>query len=219
MMRSDIDAFLKELKSTAAARGRLIFTLDATASRQPTWEAACMLQAEMFHEVEKVGGLDVQLIFYRGISECRASRWVSQAKELAVLMGKIGCVGGHTQIRKVLAHVKKEVGIAKVSALAFVGDAMEENPDDLCQAASELGALNVPAFMFQEGKNDDVTHTFREIARLTKGAHVNFNADAARQLAQLLRAVAAFATGGIAALEHRRDEGAIRLLGQLRRNS
>src|ERR1700737_98192 len=101
--RADIGAFLGRLaaldpKVTAGERGRLIFALDATMSRQPTWDQACRLQADMFREAAAIGGLDVQLVFYRGLSECRASRWVSQAERLAALMERIDCRGGHTQI-------------------------------------------------------------------------------------------------------------------------
>src|SRR3954463_14828871 len=96
--RADIDAFLAQvrtLKPTVGAgrRGRLIFALDATMSRQPTWDTACRLQADMFREASAIGGLDVQLVYYRGLIECRASRWVSQAERLADLMTRIDCRG------------------------------------------------------------------------------------------------------------------------------
>jgi hypothetical protein len=86
--RAAIDAFLKKLQVPAAGvapgtRGRLIFALDATRSRQPTWDIACQLQAEMFQEVAAIGGLDVQLVYYRGMRECTASRWVSDGRALA----------------------------------------------------------------------------------------------------------------------------------------
>jgi hypothetical protein len=84
----------------------LIFALDATASRQPTWDTACQLQADMFREA--IGGLDVQLIYYRGRSECQGSQWVSQPERLAALMERIDCRTGFTQIGKVLAHTKQE---------------------------------------------------------------------------------------------------------------
>jgi hypothetical protein len=216
---SVVDAFLTQLKKSqvpAGGRGRLIFALDATASRQPTWDTACQLQAEMFHEVAAIGELSVQLVYYRGLSECRSSRWVSQPKHLAGLMERIECRMGHTQVGKILAHAKRETQLLKVQALVFVGDAMEENPDTLTRDAAELGQLGVPAFMFQEGNNRSVEHVFREIARLTHGAYCRFNPGAARQLAELLRAVAVYATGGISALEARRDAGAIKLLGQMR---
>src|SRR5439155_24871939 len=129
--RAEIDAFLAQVKSlgpttAAGRRGRLIFALDATMSRQPLWDTACRLQADMFREAAAIGGLDVQLVYYRGLSECRASHWVSQAERLGTLMERIECRGGHTQIGKVIAHAKRETQAAKVQALVFVGDAMEE---------------------------------------------------------------------------------------------
>ena len=94
---------------------------------------------------------------------------------------------------------------------------MEENPDTLAHEASELGRLRVPAFMFQEGNNHQVERVFRNIAELTRGAYGRFDSGSARQLAELLKAVAVFATGGMAALAARQDAGAVKLLSQLRR--
>ena len=86
-VHTELDAFLAEIKGRATAptgtRGRLIFGLDATASRQPTWDIACQLQAEMFREVATIGSLDMQLVYYRGLGECRASRWISHPDQLA----------------------------------------------------------------------------------------------------------------------------------------
>jgi hypothetical protein len=224
--RSEIDAFLAQVKrlaptTAAGQRGRLIFALDATMSRQPLWDTACRLQADMFREAAAIGGLDVQLVYYRGLSECRASRWVSQAERLAGLMERIDCRGGHTQIGKVIAHARRETETTRVQALVFVGDAMEEKLDDLCHAAGELGLLGVPAFMFQEGDDPIADQAFREIARLTRGAYCRFDPGAAHQLAELLRAAAAYAAGGMRALADlsaRRERGAIRLIEQMRRS-
>jgi hypothetical protein len=222
--RAEIDAFLAKVKSLAPSaesggRGRLIFALDATMSRQPAWDTACHLQADMFREAAAIGGLDVQLVYYRGLGECRASHWVSQAERLAALMERIDCRGGHTQIGKVIAHAKREARIRQVQALVFVGDAMEEKLDDLCHAAGELGLLGVPAFMFQEGGDPITEHAFREIARLTRGAYCRFDPGAAGELAELLRAAAAYAAGGMRALADlsaRRAQGAVKLLAQMR---
>ena len=213
---AEIDAFIERAREYAATRGRLIFALDATMSRQPTWDTACRLQADMFLEAAAIGGLDVQLVYYRGLSECRASRWVSQAERLAELMSRIDCRGGHTQISKIIAHAKRETQSNKVQAVVFVGDAMEEKLDDLCRAAGELGRVGVPAFMFQEGEDAIAEQAFREIARLTRGAYCRFDPGAAQQLAELLRAAAAYAAGGVQALADRKDAGAVKLLTQLR---
>jgi hypothetical protein len=152
----------------------------------------------------------------RDLSECRSSKWVTDPDQLARLMTRIDCRAGETQIGKVLAHARRETELLKVSALVFVGDACEEEEDKLLPAAHELGRLCVPTFMFQEGESPEVEHVYREIARLTRGAYCRFDSGAAVQLAELLRAVAVYAAGGIAALAARRDPGAIKLLGQLK---
>jgi hypothetical protein len=222
--RAEIDTFVQRARALGpridGKRGRLMFALDATMSRQPTWDLACALQAEMFQETAAIGGLDVQLVYYRGISECRASKWVSDPKQLGKLMEKIDCRGGHTQIGRILEHVRKEAKRQKVDAFVFVGDAMEESVDDLCAKAGELGLLGVPAFMFQEESDPIAERAFREIARLTKGAWCPFDAGASAQLRDLLRAAAAFAAGGrraLADLSERADGGgAVKLLSQMK---
>ena len=221
--RADIDAFLGKVKALgpvtgAGPRGRLIFALDATMSRQPLWDTACKLQADMFAEAAAAGGLDVQLVYYRGLSECRASRFVSDARQLGALMEKIDCRGGHSQIGKVLAHAKRETEKQKVQALVFVGDAMEEAIDDLCASAGALGLLGVRTFMFQEGHDAIAERAFREVARLSHGAYCRFDVGAANQLRELLRAVAVYAAGGMKALSNlkARSSGAVKLIEQLR---
>jgi hypothetical protein len=188
-------------------------------SRQPTWDLAMRLQGEMFQEAAALGGLQVQLLYYRGFDECRASRWVAGGQDLLDLMTRIQVAGGHTQIRKVLAHARDETKRRPVRALVFVGDAMEEDVDDLCRTAGELGLLRLPCFMFQEGHDPAVERAFREIARLSGGAWCRFDTGAAHQLKALLQAVAAFAAGGrkaLQALEGRGGGGARLLLGQMR---
>jgi hypothetical protein len=222
--RAEIDAFLTQIKTLdrgvePGTRGRLVFALDATMSRQPTWDQACRLQADMFREAAAGSGLDIQLVYYRGLGECRASPWVAEPQRLGDLMSRIDCRGGHTQIGKVLAHARRENDNAKVGALVFVGDAMEEALDDLCAGAGELGLRNVPAFMFQEGYDPVCEQAFREIARLTHGAYCRFAPGAAHELGELLRAAAAYAAGGMKALadlQARHNTGAGRLIEQLK---
>jgi hypothetical protein len=133
VQHTEVETFLAQMRSTKSGpRGRLIFALDATASRQPTWDTACQLQAEMFREAAAIGGLDIQLVYCRGPDDCRASRWLSQAEHLAGLMERIECRMGHTQIAKILAHAKHEAGLLKVQALVFVGDALEDHTLSRC---------------------------------------------------------------------------------------
>src|SRR4051794_15917462 len=218
----DIAAFVAKARAmsphAAGARGRLVFALDATMSRQPTWDMAIALQADMFREVAALGRLDIRLVYYRGLGECRASGWISDSAQLARLMGKIDCRGGNTQIGKVLSEARREAVSAGVRAVVFVGDAMEEAVDDLCAKAGELGLLKVPVFMFQEGQDPAAEQAFREIARLTGGAWCRFDPGAAAQLRELLRAAAAYAAGGRAALLalSKTASGAAKLISQMK---
>lgn len=202
---ADVADFVARIKTmspaTEAGRGRLIFAMDATMSREPTWDLALGLQGDMFQAVKAVGGLDVQLVYFRGVGECRASKWVSDPDALARLMTTVRCVGGHTQICRVLGHVSAETAQQRVNAVVYVGDAMEEPVDDLCAKAGEVGLMGVPVFMFQEGDDPAVERAYREVARLTKGAWCRFDHGSARQLRELLSAVAVYAAGGRRALE------------------
>ncbi len=221
--KSQIDAFVDRVRSMPAVkpgqqRGRLIFAMDATASREPAWDRACQLQGDMFRETAALGGLDIQLCYYRGYGEFEASPWLSSAAALLARMTSVSCRGGHTQIEKVLRQAVEQTRREKVQALVFVGDCMEENVDRLCHLAGELGVLGVPVFLFHEGDDPTAARAFREIARLTRGAYCAFDASSAAQLRDLLSAVAVYAAGGRRALEdfsHKRSEVVRRLTRQL----
>jgi len=195
-------------------RGRLIFAMDATASREPTWDRASHTQAEMFKETSALGGLEIQLVYYRGFGECRASQWISESKEMLRRMTGVFCLAGHTQIAKVLRHAIKESKAKKVNALVFVGDALEEDIDRLGHLAGQLGLLGLPCFMFHEGGDPVVANAFRQIARLSGGACCPFDASSPRQLRDLLSAVAVYAAGGRKALSDYSDKrgGVVRQL-------
>jgi hypothetical protein len=219
MQISDFVAKVKAMvPGQTGAGGRMIFALDATLSRQPTWDLACGLQAEMFHEAGRIGGLSIRLVYFRGHGECRASGWISDTAQLARLMSKIDCRGGETQIGRVLGDARREARGSGIRAIVFVGDAMEENVDALCATAGELGLLKVPCFMFQEGNDAVAEQAFREIARLSGGAWCRFDAGSAAQLRELMRAAAAYAAGGRAALVQlaKSAAGATALLSQMK---
>lgn len=216
---ADVDAFLRDLEKAPAVRqgggrGRLIFALDATASREPSWDRACRIQGEMFEATAGLGGLDVRLVFYRGFAECKASRWMQNAAELHRAMRAVSCIGGETQIERVLEHAIAETRKQRVHAVVFVGDAMEENPDRLSRLAGELGLLGTPVFVFHEGGDATAGAAFRQIAKLSRGAYLSFDLASADKLRELLAAVAVYAAGGYRALADygARRGGDIRLL-------
>jgi hypothetical protein len=180
----------------AGGRGRLLFCMDATASREPTWDRAAKIQGEMFVAAEALGGLDVRLAFYRGFDDFKASKWTSNGIELARLMTRVACLAGNTQIGRVFTFAAEETKRRKLDALVFVGDCFEENLDSVGALAGQLGLLGVPAFLFQEGDNAAAANAFAQFAHLTNGRHCRFDASSPDELRRLLGAVAAYAAGG-----------------------
>jgi hypothetical protein len=196
--------------------GRLAFIVDATASREATWDLASQLQSEMFEAAVSLGSLQLQLTFFRGsgtAAECKHSAWIGDGRKMAQLMGKVSCRAGSTQIERALRHVASEHRQQPISACVHIGDHIEEDPGTLYDAASALG---VKLFVFGEGADPHATPIFKELARLTGGAYAPFDPGSAAQLRELLQAVAVYAAGGLAALQGRRNENAVKLLAQLK---
>jgi hypothetical protein len=158
--RPTLGAFL--LKQMA--RGRICFIVDATASRQEPWDRAARLQGAMFCEAAATRNLELQLIFYRGIDECQASRWVSDGQTLARIMSQVTCRAGETQIARALAHARREHAKQKINAVILISDACEEAPERLYAEARELG---IPIFAFQEGNDAAVAKVYCELAKVT----------------------------------------------------
>jgi hypothetical protein len=215
----DIDRFLQQSRNISefvAKQPRLLFAIDATASRQPTWNSASRVQREMFQATGELNSLAVQLAYYRGFNQFFASPWLTDSKQLAQLMAAVHCEGGHTQIARLLRHAMGEHRRLALRALVFIGDAVEESPDTLCDLAGQCGLLKLPLFLFQEGREPAVEKTFRSMARLSGGAWARFDSSSAATLASLLGAVARYAAGGRAALENSSGESARLLLQQLK---
>ena len=204
--RQELAAFLNKVAAMPAVAktaggGRLLFALDATASREQTWDQASRLQGEMFLAARDAGGLQVQLVYFRGFAEFYKTPWCRDSTALLGLMSGIQCRAGTTQIARVLQHALSENKAQRIHCLVYVGDAMEENPELLCQLAGQLGMLNVPVFVFQEGHDPLVQETYQAMARLSRGAWSRFDSGSAAGLRELLRAVAIYASGGLQALE------------------
>jgi len=219
---TEVAAFLAEAEALARHRaggggGRLIFALDATASREPTWDRACQIQGTMFEAAAALGGLRIQLCYYRGFHEFLASPWLASAAALHRHMAAVRCAGGTTQIERVLRHAAREARAEPVDALVFVGDCMEESIDALCARAGELGLLRLPVFCFHEGADPLAARAFAQIARLSGGACCPFDAASAGQLRELLGAVAVYAAGGRHALERHGGRAARLLSHQITR--
>ena len=183
-------------KGLKPASGHLMFAMDATMSRQPTWDVACSLQSEMFQVAEKHGGLVTQLVYFRGTGECRASRWTRSSNDMICWMERFDCRAGRTQIGRVLQHIKNEAQRTSIEAAVYVGDCLEEDPDVIVGLAGDIALKGVPVFVFQEGNDAMAAHVFKAIARLTGGAYGQFDSGAKQKLADYLKGIAAYAASG-----------------------
>ena len=202
--KQEIDQFInqvRKLPKTGNDQGRLIFALDATASREATWDQACHLQSELFLATKDLGGLSIQLCYYRGYAEFKATGFVSQTGQLLDLMNGVSCLGGQTQINRVLAHARKETRSKAVKAVVFIGDSCEEPVDELCHIAGELGMLRTPVFMFHEGGDAHARAVFQQVSKLSGGAYAPFDRNSPQVLKDLMAAVAVYASGGAKALQ------------------
>lgn len=201
----DVSAFLSQVAATprqapGGTRGRLIFAMDATASREPTWDQAARIQSAMFADTQHLGGIDVQLCYYRGFQEFDHSDWITDSGVLLKRMNRVFCSAGLTQIGRVLQHGIAQAEQGRINAMVFVGDCMEEDRERLADLAGRLGLLGVRVFVFQEGRDPAAERCFRDIARLTGGAWCPFDANSPDLLRDLLGAVAVYAAGGRKAL-------------------
>jgi hypothetical protein len=175
--------------------GRLIVALDLTGSREASLKQARIATAAMFDAIKQVGAIQVQLVYYRGLLECRASKWHAAATEVTKPMLGLSCKAGRTQIARVLKMALKE---KDVSGVVFVGDHCEENPDELIGLARKLGK---PMFIFHECSDHDecsleAKPVFQGMAEASGGVYVEFKPDSGEVLREVLSSVAAFSAAG-----------------------
>ncbi len=216
-IKTSVNDFLREAHDqaiTKATSARLIFAMDATASREPTWDLATSLHAELFN-IARATRLDVQLVYYRGLNDFFVSGWNKEPRSLLREMQNVRCRGGRTQILRVLQHARRQIANEKTEALVFVGDCCEESANEIYACAGELGLFRLPVFVFQEGNDPHARQVFKQIAARSRGAYARFTPGSAKELAALLGAVVAYATNGKDAVSQLTTAEARHLLRQL----
>ena len=216
-IKTSVNAFLRRAQDQAMTNttsARLIFAMDATASREPTWDLATSLHAELF-SIASSTRLDVQLVYYRGLDDFFVSGWNKEPRTLLHEMQNVRCRGGRTQILRVLQHARRQISNEKTEAVVFVGDCCEESPTELYACAGELGLFRLPVFVFQEGYDPHAKQVFQQIAKRSRGAYARFAPGSAKELAALLGAVVAYATKGRDAVSQLATAEARQLLKQL----
>lgn len=207
-----VQEFLSKSKQLATPNdsvGRLLFAMDATASRENSWDMACQIQADMFMSTQMMGSLEISLCYFHGYNEFKHFSWTPHAKKLRDQMLQVRCLAGQTQIKRTLDHAITIGSQQKIKAVVYIGDCCEESIDHVAVSAGKLGVMGIPVFIFHEGHDPQAKSAFQHIAQLTHGAYCAFDENSVAQLKDLLCAVAAYAVGGLSALKKQTKQGNI----------
>jgi hypothetical protein len=191
-------------RARAAEPGRMVVLLDLTASRGLSLAHARRATTGIFEAIKGVGSVLVKLIYYRGQRECKVSDWVGDPEILNQAMLRLSCRAGATQIARAL-RLLTEADTPQLSAVVFIGDHCEDDPDALLALAKALGQKGTQIFVFHECDDDsrsvDAQPVFQCMAEASGGIYCEFKPDSGAVLRDLLSSLAAFAAGGSEAVK------------------
>ena len=103
-------------------RPRLLFAMDATASREAYWNDAKEITGAMFEAVP--GELDVALAYYSGGRRQETTAFSSDARAFLDKVQAVRCSAGRTAVNDTL---DKATQIPRLKALIYTGDCFEED--------------------------------------------------------------------------------------------
>lgn len=194
------NALLRTAPPTKKPDTNIGFIIDATASRQDTWDTAQKTQAAMLSELANgfADRVTIELVTFGGDvlnAPTQAVSHIDAAKRLA----EVECKAGSTQFIDALQpFVERKDNRTK--SIIIVGDFFEENIETVYDVARKLAQKKIKIFTFQEGHydNDDTETFFRELARITGGAYAKFGSPV--QLSKLCADVIDLTLGGCNAL-------------------
>jgi len=176
----------------AGKRGKLLFAIDATASREPAWEAAKQLTDSFFDAVP--GMIDIGLAAYGGNRVHTFTPYVADARRLRRLASGISCRAGYTQLLPILRRV---VETGDVGVVLYITDAFEEDATTAARLAEMLKAKGTRVIVLFDGWSDsEARAVFEDLAARTGGAVLPFEASAIERLKGLIAAAAVLAVGG-----------------------
>lgn len=196
----------KEIIESAIAtqsRPRLLFAMDATASREGAWNVAKEITGTMFEAVP--GALDVALAWHSGGRLQQVTPFSPDTRSFLEKVHAVRCVAGGTALKEILARATSTV---RLKALIYIGDCFEENASEALELAKQLKLRGVRCFLFHDRSSmvqgydvDTASKVFGEIARITGGALLPFDESAPELVKQLLEAIAYYAAQGMKALQ------------------
>jgi hypothetical protein len=201
----------------APSRPRLVFAVDATASREPAWTAARQVTDALVKALP--GELDVALAVHGGSRVHTFTAFTNDARTLRDLAAGVECHAGLTRLLPILAASLKRQAVRVV---IYIGDVFEESLPQGRQLADQMGALGIKLIVLHDtadrGARRDA-EVFWDLAKRTGGCVLPFDASASGRLRDILSAVAVYAVGGEKLLRERQHAlpGAVALLEHLDR--
>jgi hypothetical protein len=180
------------LPRTIQATARLVLAIDATASRAPAWNASQRVMGGLFTALP--GELEVALAVHGGSRVHTFTGFTSKVETLRKQSARVQCQAGMTAMLNILAAVLK----LDVRVIVYVGDVFEESHRGARRLANALAAKGTRVIILHDGGSpeDADGRIFQEIASITGGAVLPFDASALDELGELLRAIAVLAVGG-----------------------
>ena len=202
----------------SANRPRLVFAVDATASREPAWTAARQVTDALVKALP--GELDVALAVHGGSRVHTFTAFTANPATLRDRAAGIACEAGTTRLLPILAASLRQQAVRVV---IYVGDVFEESVVEARRLADLMGHQGTKLIVLHDTADPSArrdVEVFWDFAKRTGGCVLPFDASAPGRLRDLLSAVAVYAVGGEKLLRQRRHElpGAVALLENLGRN-
>ena len=175
-------------------RPRLVFGFDATASREPAWEAARHVTDALVRALP--GELDVALAVHGGSVLHTFTEFTPNPNTLRDWAASITCRAGFTRL---LAILERAIATPRVRVVTYIGDVYEESPSRGRRLADEMGSRGIKLFVLHDVADWNArrdAEMFLDLARRTGGCVLPFDAAAPDRLRELLGAVAVYAVGG-----------------------
>ena len=145
-------------------RARLVFAVDATASRSAAWEAAKQLTDILFEAIP--GKLDVALAVHGGGRVHTFTAFTADAGRLRDMAMGIRCRSGDTRLIDILARAVRE----KPKVVVYIGDCFEESQREAVSVAEQLKAQGTRVIFLRDGNDRTAARVFPKLAALTGGA-------------------------------------------------
>ena len=184
---------LAQASAAPARLPRLVFALDATASRERAWAAARQVTDSLFGAAP--GGIEVALAVHGGGRMTAFGGFHRDVGALRDEAAGISCEPGPTRMLDIVRESLRRPG---VRAMVYIGDCFEEDESAALALAGSLRLRGTKLVVLQDESSGTTSalRVFRAMAGRTGGIVLPFDAGSLDPLRDALGAVASYVAGG-----------------------